>query len=174
MSRIVSVCLLAFSLVACATQKAYEGDKLPVSELATIYNSERTDFEDGELISLIEYVGDLQVGDSFRGFPAKVHVKPGNVSLKLKFKEFSFGKTMAQGILIVGGGLVGGIAGPLVGGASAAGINADTEGFTKLTGTVEEGRSYIIKITSASDSIHDISVALVETGDKEQFNAHNK
>ena len=134
MSKIVSVCLLAISLLACASQKAYEGDKLPVSELATIYNSDKTEFEDGELISLIEYVGDIRVGDSFRGFPTKVQVRPGDVSLKLKFRELSFGKTIAQGLLVMDGIVTGAAAGAIVGGAAAGAINDDSEGIPSWAG----------------------------------------
>lgn len=153
MFRILITTTILCLLASCASQKAYEGENLPASELAVIYNSEKTEFEDGKLITLMEYVDDIHVGDAFRGFPTKVEVKPGEVTLRIGFREVSFGKSLAQGVLVMGGA---------VGGAVAGSINDDSEGLTKLSGIVEPGKSYIIKITSPTNSIKNIGVALEE------------
>ncbi len=151
--RILITTAISFLLASCASQKAYEGENLPASELAVIYNSEKTSFEDGKLITLIEYVDDIHVGDAFRGFPTKVEVKPGEVTLKIGFREMSFGKALAQGFLVMGGA---------AGGAVAGSMNDDSEGLTTLAGTVEPGKEYIIKIISPSNSIQEIDVVLEE------------
>ncbi len=142
----------AIVLQACAQTKAYEGEKLPDTELAVIYMSEETKFSDGKVVALIEKANAIQVGDAWKGWPSKIMVKSGDIVLGLKTKEVSFGKKLAMGL---GAGL-----GGAVGGAIAASADSPASGLISLKATVEKGKNYIVVISSESNSVENIEFSL--------------
>ena len=152
--RILVLILITIFCFGCATQKAYTGEALPKEELAIIYNSETTEFDDGEIISLIETVGDMQVGDSWNGWPSKIEVRPGEVLIGLRFREVSFFKNLSKGLLAGVGGAVGG--------AIAGATDSESEGIFFLKANTVKGTSYKIKIISDSNSVKDVKVILGE------------
>lgn len=141
-------------LNACASTKGYDGKTLPKDELAVIYSSDITEFDDGKLISLIESVNGIQVGDAFKGWPKKVEVKPGVVSMDLKYRQVSLLKSMAQGLGIGVGGAVGG--------AIAATADTPISQQMVFNGSVEKGKTYIIKLISPNSSSQNVEVRLDE------------
>lgn len=145
--------LLFFTLLqSCGTNKGYPGEKKPKSELATIYTSERQEYDGGEQFILMEMINEVEVGNSVNGWPRKVETLPGEVTIKFKFDTSTFGKSLALGLSAGLGGAVGG--------AIAASAQNENGLKNEFTATVEKGKSYRIAFFTDTHSLSDLKVWL--------------
>ncbi len=153
--KIIILLLLCTCFYGCAVQQTYEPEKPLVEEFTFIQTSGSTEFKDGEITSMIETVAGKEVGDSFYGWPRVIKVEAGEVSIGLRLREITVGKTIASTLLVFGGLLGGVLAGDVA-------SSDDSKELTVFKGQVENGKSYIIKIMSDTNSIKDLHFMLVE------------
>ena len=160
---------ILLSLAGCMTGKAYEGKRLPSSEIATVYAQRIPGFKQEKTFH-IEKVDEMTVGDPARGWPSEVKVLPGNRMIIGRYfeynriKGFAVGLTQtAAGVLggAVGGAVVGGLSGAAASGAASAASQIvvyeaaapvqPTDRLRFLSFKPEAGRDYTINFSTGTD-----------------------
>ncbi|MBA6265591.1 hypothetical protein [Colwellia sp. Bg11-12] len=133
--------LLCVLLSSCTSNQGYDGEKRPKSELATIYAAkiQRYGFGNSQALGIAQVNG-IEVGDPFKGYPRKVYVLPGTVTIKFKFGTLTLGQAIERGLIP----------------GSTSNNNVKSKGEFKFT--VEKGKSYRLHFKSEAHTFEDLTV----------------
>lgn len=148
--RLCPMMLLSLLLVmisSCASTKGYyvrtEANVAVVSsQKHKVTIGKKSSWE----IAYLCKVDDKVVGNNFKGYPSKCKVLPGRRTIEVE--HYRQWKDSSTG-LVVAGAMFGAIGGAIAGAAAAA--NSPYIHYV-ITFDVEQGRSYVIKVETSSES----------------------
>jgi len=158
----ITIALLVPSLfVSCSTAKhAYMGPKRDVASLATIESKPTEQFKgilrNHKENAFVTHVNDVEVGSSFKGYPKKIFVLPGENTVRTNYHSTKAQKSGATMAGIVLGAGVGGVIGSVIDQARNAELLENTKKSTTVN--VEAGKTYYLKGLSSDGKGKDLKV----------------
>jgi hypothetical protein len=157
--RILTVTVLSYLIVSCASSKGYLGGKLPDNELAIINGTTNTISINGKMYKeqvLIAKVDSLEVGNYTKGWPKNLRIKPGDHLIEVRhFRPWGFNNSY------YGGGAIGGA----ISGTSNEKNMIHYHYLLKFN--VEKNQSYLINIQSNTDDLENPTITIQKSSTNE-------